>query len=485
MRDHILLYINGRPHELRGALAFISLSTFLREHLHLTGTKIVCAEGDCGSCTVLLGRPATGTLVYRPVCSCIQYLFQLDCTHIITIEGLKYDGRLNPIQESMVRNHGAQCGFCTPGFVVSMAALLDADHPPTECTLRRGLVGNLCRCTGYEPILKAGLDTDTTALRPLDQLYDTTAIAANLARHESEPVQLSADGRVLSKPVTLANACAFRAAHPDCLIVSGGTDLGVQANKGLREFRTVLTTRGLRELDGLTMQDHSIIAGASTTIADLEAFAARHLPDYARMLDLFGSPPVRNAGTLGGNIANGSPIGDTMPALLVLNAEVELAAPAGTRRVNINDFYTGYRKNVLQSDELILRIRIPLPAAPHEVLKVYKVSKRKDLDISTFTAAIWMRHAERRIDDVRIAYGGVAPTILRLPRTEESLRGKPLDEASFQRAGVVARGEIKPISDVRGAAEYRLRLAENILPKFFADLVAPVMPRHSSNGKGA
>lgn len=469
MRDFVLLYVNGQRFELRGTRLFQSLSDFLRYELQLTGTKVVCAEGDCGSCTVFVGRPRAGAMNYRTVCSCIQYLYQLDGSHIVTIEGLKYDGELNPVQSAMVRCQGAQCGFCTPGFVVSMCALFEDDATMTEHRLRRGLVGNLCRCTGYEPILKAGLDVDASKMRRLDELYPPTAYLPVLSQAAGEAV-LARDGeRTFFKPATIAEAVAFKRDYADCVIIAGGTDLGVQMNKGIRELRTVMSTAALEPLRELVVSDGQIIAGAGVSLSDLESATASAMPEYAAMLHHFGSPPIRNAGTLGGNIANASPIGDTMPALFVLNADIELTGVAGSRHVNINDFYIGYKQTVATQDELITRVFIPLPRSG-ELFKLYKVSKRKDLDISTFAAAIWMTiDAQRRITDARIAFGGVAATIVRMPLTEMALTGQLISEQLFDDAATVAISEIKPISDVRGSADYRSRLAGNILRKFFAE----------------
>jgi xanthine dehydrogenase small subunit len=484
MRDYLLLYINGQRHEITAERAFQPLSTFLREELGLTGTKIVCAEGDCGSCTVLLGKPNGQAIRYQPVCSCIQYLVQLDATHVITIEGLQYDGQLNPVQQAMVEHHGAQCGFCTPGFVTAMCSVLDEQPAVTTQEMCRGLVGNLCRCTGYGSILEAGQAVEFTKLRSLASLYDTATIAAELAAAERESLHLQTDGQVLAKPATVAEATQFLAQHPQCVIIAGGTDLGVQTNKGKRELSTLLSTRSLNELRGITVTDGIMTVGANTSLAELESAMQQHLPEYAAMLSRFGSPLIKHAGTLGGNIGNGSPIGDTMPGLYVLNAEVELTSPAGSRRANINQFYTGYRQSVRKTDELISRIVIPLPR-DGELYRLYKLSKRNDLDISTMTAAIWMRvnPAGDTIEQVRIAYGGVGPIILRLPQTEAFLTGKSFDLNTFRDAGPLARGEIAPISDVRGSDTYRWQLAENLLLKFFYEHTSTNESFVSENGR--
>jgi xanthine dehydrogenase small subunit len=471
MRDHIILYVNGQRCDLRGAVVFQSLSDYLRNGLGLTGTKVVCSEGDCGSCTVLLGRTRNGSVEYHSVCSCIQFVFQADGCHVVTVEGLGGNGDLDPVQEAIVQHQGTQCGLCTPGIVMSIHALLESDPVLSEQRLRQGLVGNLCRCTGYDPILRAGLQVDTERTPRMNQLFNSSTMSLELALACDQPVYLESAGRVFFKPATLAEASSFRSAHPDCVIVSGGTDLGVQVNKGVREIRTVLSTAALAELSELSVGDDEIVAGANLSIAELETAATEALPEYAALITRFGSPQIKNAATLGGNIANASPIGDTMPALFVLNAQVELSGAKGSRRVNINDFYTGYKQTVAAADELISRVVIPRLGCG-EVLKLFKVSKRQDLDISTFSAAIWLKLSGQSIQDVRIAYGGVAPRIVRLPRTEVHLKGSKLSADTFDSAGEIALSEISPISDVRGSAEYRNLLAANILRKLYYELDA-------------
>ena len=280
-----------------------------------------------------------------------------------------------------------------------------------------------------------------------------------------------AEGKAYFKPVSIESATQFKLANAHATIVAGGTDLGVQMNKTLREPHTFMSLSGLPVLRQIVRVADQLIVGACASLADVERACSEAIPEFARLLYYFGSPPIRSAGTLGGNIANGSPIADTLPALYVLDAQIELTSVGGSRRVNINDFFSGYKRTVMLDDELITRVLIPIPAAD-ELFRLYKVSHRKDLDISAFTAAFWIRRgADETIDDVRIAYGGVGPNVIRLQRTEEFLKASGLDQAAFDSAAEIARGEISPISDVRGAADYRLQLAENIMRKFFLDTI--------------
>ncbi len=469
MRDFLVIHVNGIRHEIRGHRAFQTLSNFLRYDLGLTGTKVVCAEGDCGSCTVLIGRPTNDDAMdYVPVTSCIQFLYQVDAAHVITIEGLKDDDELNPVQEAMAKCHGTQCGFCTPGFVVAMCSHFDRQPKVDERSLRGALVGNLCRCTGYESIVQAGLSVGRAKLRKIEDRFAARGAANLLRQLGAEPVAIAIDNRKFFKPVTVAQAAQFRAENPACVFIAGGTDLGVQVNKQIRDPAVVVHLAAINELRDIGVANGVLTIGALATLTDLQTATEKTWPEFARMLWRHGSPLIRNAGTLAGNIANGSPIGDTMPALYVINAEIELTSIRGSRRVNMNDFYTGYRKSVMAGDELITRVFIPLPKSD-EIVRLYKISKRHDLDISTFTAAFWMQRSNGVIGDIRIAYGGCGPNIIRLRKTESALIGKPFNEAEIDAATDITRSEITPISDVRGSADYRFLLAENLLRKFHAD----------------
>ncbi|MGZ8832099.1 MAG: xanthine dehydrogenase small subunit [Thermoanaerobaculia bacterium] len=467
MRDSVIFYLNGKRHTADAALATQSLSRYLRYDLRATGTKIVCEEGDCGACTVLIGRRENGSMRYRPINSCITFLFQLDCTHVVSVEGLTRNGKLTPVQEAMVRCHGAQCGYCTPGFIMAMAAMHEgsqiADRRSQD--IRAALTGNLCRCTGYEPIIKAGLEVQNQPA--IEELYPSAEMVRDFASIEREPLRA---GR-FSKPVTLKDAIEFKASNPKCVIVQGATDFGVWCNKRGFEPEAVLSLDGVDGLGELDVVGGELRVGGRVTLSQLESFVHDRVPELAQILDRFGSPQIKNAGTLAGNIANASPIADTLPFLYVTDARLELTGRNGVRTMPIASFYRGYKSLDLAADEIITRIIIPLPGRG-ETLRLYKVSKRSHLDISSFTAAMLMRRAGDRIDSIRIAYGGVGPLILRLPRTESFLTGKSFSLGTMEDAGAVAREEITPISDVRGSRDFRLQLAENVLRKFYYDVTA-------------
>lgn len=466
MRDYLLFYINGRQHRISGADTFTPLSTYLRYEQGATGTKVVCAEGDCGACTVMLGRLAGQDIEYKPVNSCIQFLHQVDCSHIITVEGLKQEGELHPVQAAMVNHHGAQCGYCTPGIVVAMCALFDCKRPADPQDIKDALTGNLCRCTGYESIITAGLNVETDRIASLRELYPADEMIEQFRSHANNPVLIEHEGKTCSLPSTVEEAVSFKAKHPGTVIVSGGTDVCVNINKRGFDPDVVLSLSNIAGLADLKVEDSHLVVGGKASLAALEEWTREELPELYKIMWLFGSPQIRNAGTLAGNIANGSPIADTLPWLFVMEALVELTGLKTKRLVNINSLYKGYKKLDMEADEMITRILIPLPEN-HETIRLFKVSKRQNLDISAFTAAIRMSIANDKIQKARLAYGGVGPVILRLSKTEAFLAGKETTLTTFQEAGKLAREEITPISDVRGSSDFRSQLAENILLKFY------------------
>jgi len=479
MRNYILLYVNGRRHKISGERCFQSLSDFLRYDLGLVGTKVVCAEGDCGSCTVLVGRRINEELKFEGFDSCILYLYQLDCTHVITVEGLKQDKRIHPLQQAMVDAMGSQCGYCTPGFVMSMAAMLESREALTRLSVQDGLTGNLCRCTGYEQIIEAALAltklrSASSGLQPASKSFSQKLMVAEFNRHASETVLCEYVQKWNGKtnkasvfvPCTIKEAIKFKQKNKNVTVVAGGTDISVQINKQYIEPKCTMSLANLKELDFIEVKNRKVKVGASVTWTKLRDFCQQHLPELSEIISIFASRQIRNAGTLAGNIANASPIADSLPFLHVIEAEIELRGNKGKRWININKFYHSYKKTEMRKSELITGIRWNLPDRT-DILKLFKVSKRKDLDISTFTAGILLKLKHGKVKKARLAYGGVGPIVLRLPKTESFIEGKPVTKSVFQQAGTIASDEISPISDVRASSSYRTQLAENILIKFF------------------
>jgi xanthine dehydrogenase small subunit len=484
-RDYILLYVNGVRHEVRGQRAFQTLADFLRRDLQVVGTKIMCAEGDCGACAVLVGKPSPSEpskLAYASVDSCIFFLWQADRCHVVTVEGLAGESQLHPVQQAIVDCHGSQCGFCTPGFVVQLAELLTGRQtPPSVDEVRLSLSGNLCRCTGYQPLLEAARSAKfpvpdlNEKYRPEGMISDFTAAAGKSIDISAEPALVLKQDvppvpRHLYAPATVEDAVRFKATHPAATIIAGATEIGVRTNKFQQDPAVILSLANLPAItESVTVKSGVMHIGPRATWALIERACEEHLPEFTKIIRVFGGPAIRNVATLAGNIANASPIADSIPLLMVLEGSLELTSPANVREVPINSFYRGYKQIDLAANELITSIRIPLPAM-EDLLRLYKVSKRRDLDISTFGAAVWMQVSDGRITACRIAYAGVAQTVLRLSKTEAALIGQPVREETFTKAGKVARAEVSPISDVRGSADFRLQLCQNILTKFYYEV---------------
>jgi xanthine dehydrogenase small subunit len=472
MLDHVLLYVNGQRHEVRGRDVFLSLSDFLRRRLGLVGTKIVCSEGDCGACTVLIGRAAAdgSRLIYRSVDSCIQFLFQLESTHVVSVEGIGGETSPSAVQQAMIECHGSQCGFCTPGFVVAMTGILEDREELNETSMRCGLTGNLCRCTGYTAIIEAGEKLDVEEHERMASKYPADAMISEFMSRQTESIEVEAEWdsqlHLCSSPTDLAGALAFLAKHPDATIVAGATDIGVRINKQAKVPGTILDLNRICDLERIAVESSELVLGSRASWTALEQVCEARVPELHKIVRVFGAPQIRNVGTIGGNIANASPIADSLPFLYVMEAVLELQSASGKREVNINDFYKGYKKLDMRPGELITGVRVPLPA-DDELLRLYKVSRRRDLDISTFTAALRLRLDGDTIAEAAIAFGGVGPVVIRARKTQEFLRGRTLDEETMQQAGDVAASEITPISDVRGVADYRYQLTRNVLKKFY------------------
>ena len=475
MRDFIQLFVNGKPHQVTGAQALWTLSDFLRIQLGLVGTKIVCNEGDCGACSVLVGRrcQTNNELQYRSVDSCIVFMHQLDQAHVVSIEGLGEPQELSAVQKAMVDCHGSQCGYCTPGFVVAMHGLFEENEQAamtlSDDCLRLGLSGNLCRCTGYVQIMEAGRSVSATDVQSIKEKYATAPMMSVFGSLKDSPIKIDTGEQVVFMPRTLDQACEFKAEFPSARIVGGATDIGVQHNHGRPRGDVSMCLSQVHELTEIVADDDALVIGAAATWTQILPYVDQRYPDFADVLLRFGSPQIRNLGTIGGNLANASPIADSIPFLYVVDAKLNLRSTAGTRQVSINDFYQGYKQFDLQENELIESIHCPRIDA--QELKLYKISKRRDMDISTFTAAFLIGRDGDTITDARIALGGVGPTVVRTRQAEELLVGKEFSIETMRQAGKIAASEITPISDVRGSDSYRSQLAENIFVKCFHDLV--------------
>ena len=449
-----------------------TLLEVLREDLACTGTKEGCGEGDCGACTVVLGEVEDGKLKYRAINSCIRLAHSVDGMALWAVEDLAADdGTLHPAQEAMVQCHGSQCGFCTPGFVMSLFGMYQ-NHVCHGETITRELAqeelsGNLCRCTGYRPILDAAQTMHHWPAVPVDE-PDLLQKLEQLAQSRKG---LQANSSYIL-PQNLAALLAARAAHPEAQIVAGCTDVGLWVTKMHRRFDQVLDVTQVQELRRVERYENHIAIGAAVALTDAFDALIQDRPQLKTFANRFAGLPVRNSGTLGGNVANGSPIGDSMPLLIALNANVVLmsqrAGQQVCRELPLEQLYTGYRQNVMAPDEVLAWIKVPTPLKG-EQLKAYKISKRYDDDISAVCLVINMTVENKVITRVSIGAGGVAPTPVRAVKTETALRGQPWTQNTVKQATATLRAEFQPISDMSASAAYRSEVLGNLMQRFWLE----------------
>ena len=466
MTNCLRFILDGKLVELDRVEPTRTVLQYLREDLLRVGSKEGCAEGDCGACTVVLAELIGDALEYRAVNACIQFLPTLDGKALFTVESLKAgDGSLHPVQQSMVDYHGSQCGFCTPGFIMSMFALYKNNPAPTRAEIDDALSGNLCRCTGYRPIIDAcnhmydypvPADNDSQLLEQLRDLQRQQCLSVELeqARYYA--------------PTTVEELAGLYQQHPDAKILAGGTDVGLWVTKQLRELPLLIYLGNVAQLKQIRQQNNALEIGAAVTLTDAFAEISVHHPELSEMFRRFASVPVRNAGTLVGNVANGSPIGDSMPALMVLNTQVKLRQGTAVRTIALADLYLDYMKNALQAGEFIEAIEIP-PREAGIQLRCYKLSKRFDQDISAVCMTIALRLDGDRVADIRIALGGMAAIPKRATLTEQLLIDGPWDEAAIKAAMQELSADFAPLSDMRASANYRSRATANLLYRFYLE----------------
>lgn len=470
MRRAVRFWLGDELCEVEDPAPTTTLLDWLRGPGRRRGVKEGCNEGDCGACTVLLTRLRDSRLVREPICACIRLLATIDGCHIATVEDLARDGALHPVQRAMVEQHGSQCGFCTPGFVTSLWALrLDRPDPPEEAEIAARLAGNLCRCTGYGPIVRAARAMyELEPAPPADPLLAEAELwhTRLAAVHDAEPLVLDGpDGARLIAPVDLDELAALRARHPDALLLAGGTDIGLWITKELRRPPLILWLGRVAELQRIEEGPEGLRIGAAVTWREAAPALRRLAPGLGELVLRFAGEQIRSAATVVGNLANASPVGDGPPALLALDARLVLRHGDRRRELPLAEFYRSYRQTALAPGEFVEAVRIPRPT-PGTRFRFEKVCKRRDQDIATVSAGIALRLADGRVEQVRLAFGGMAAIPARARAAEAELAGALWGEAAIERAGAALARDFEPISDHRGSAAYRRTVAANLLRRF-------------------
>jgi xanthine dehydrogenase small subunit len=474
MRGEIRFLLDDRPRRLARLDPTMTVLDYLREVEHLTGTKEGCNEGDCGACTVVVARPRDGRLDYRAVNACIQLVGTLDGCQLITVEHLAKAGRLHPVQQAMVDCHGSQCGFCTPGFVMSLFAMTrDHEDFPGEAVVDDTLAGNLCRCTGYAPIVRAARQAYDH--RPGDDAFaagESATLATLAGLQDGEAVEVGDGGRRFLAPVRLDDLAALYEANPEATLTAGSTDVGLWVTKAMKRPETVIYSGRVAELQRIEAAGETLEIGAGVTYTDAMALLARHYPDMGEVIRRLGSVQIRNVGTIGGNIANGSPIGDSPPLLIAAGATLHLRKGGVRRSLPLEDFFLAYGRQDRQPGELVERISLPLPQ-PGTHFRAYKVSKRFDQDITAVLGAFSLEIADGKVTSARLAYGGLAAVPRRAAAAEAALAGRPWSETMVAAAMAALAEDFQPLTDWRASREYRLKVAQNLLRRCWVETTAP------------
>lgn len=474
MRKSIVLYLNGKREDVKPEHSFMSVAEFLRYKKGLTGTKIVCSEGDCGACTILVSRLVAGSMTpYKSLNSCISFLYLLDRCHLITVEGVGEISHMHPVQKSMVESHGAQCGYCTPGFICAMAQMSNdlkkLNKKPCEKKVKNYLSGNLCRCTGYEPIIKAGLNIDMSKVETFESFYHNELIGQDLNSLDPH-ISVSYLDKSVYLPSTLEEALEYKSKNQNTSLVAGATDLGVVHNKGKVNLIDILSLNNISSMYEIKNNIDSVEFGAKVGLTSVEQACLKDFPEFSSMLHIFASPQIKNTATLVGNIINASPISDTTPFLRVAEAKLKLVSASKVRVVDINEFIKdGYKKLDIGGDEIVQSVIIP--KTQHKY-KLYKVSVRKDLDISTVTFACRYKMNKDLIEDISLAFGGVGAYVIRPFALEDKIKGQKLSQSHFKNYAKEVRSMMQPLSDHRGSCEYRYQLCENLMLRFCDEVMS-------------
>ena len=449
-----------------------SVLDYLRETLQQKGTKEGCASGDCGACTVVMGEVVDGGMQYRAINACITPMASFHGKQLITVEHLKQGEILHPVQQTMVDCHGSQCGFCTPGFIMSMFAYRKSHAHPNREHICEALGGNLCRCTGYRPIIDAAVQMFESPLE--DQFTSAegktiSALQAIAGGGDGAEVVLNNGEKSYFSPTSVGNLSRLLQQYPGAKLVAGGTDLCLEFTQFLREFNTLIYTGRVVEMLRVEETESAIEIGGAVSFSDCAEFLVRYYPDLEELLARLGSLQIRNQATIAGNVANASPIADMPPVLIVLDAQLVLRCGDETRLLPVRDYYKGYKETAQGESEFIERVIVPKPKAGY-AFRVYKVSKRLEDDISATCGAFYLKMEGGVVSDARIAFGGMAAIPTRAGKCEQALIGQIWNEHTIEVAMAALAEDFLPISDFRASAEYRLSVSQNLLKRFYLEL---------------
>lgn len=461
--------------ELTSVSPDLTVLDWLRIYRRRTGTKEGCGSGDCGACTVVLasvneqedGQPQ---LTYQSINSCITFIGALHGKQLLTVESLATNGELHPVQQCMVNEHGSQCGFCTPGFVMSLYALYqqNSDTETLKANVEQALGGNLCRCTGYRPIVQAAenaLDMKKSVKTPTELNGEESNTLNKLVQINKEAANIVG----FYQPDNLPAFTTFLQSNPTARILAGGTDLALEVTQQMRNLPSIVSVNAVPELKSIQLGENQIELGAAVTLNDCMSVLQDRIPGSRELLLRFGSDQVRNQGTIGGNIGSASPIGDLPPLLIALDATITLQKGDDTRTIALEDHYLGYRQTTLQSGEFIRSVNIPLPAV-EDHFSVHKISKRTDDDISSVCLAVYLPMRNGVVNNARLAFGGMAATPVRAKDAEHKLNGTEFSQVSVLQAQEAIALELKPMSDARASAAYRLQVAQNLLQRVLLEV---------------
>ena len=465
--DTIQFLLNNKIYKIKNPDPNKTILSYVRDDLKKTGTKEGCAEGGCGACTIVLGELNKNKIIYKAINACISFLPILNGKQLILVEDLTNDNKLHPVQEAMVKFHGSQCGFCTPGFTMSLFSMHKNFKLINNQVIDEALSGNLCRCTGYRPIIDAAKSLNNK--KDQDQFKKNKNQTISLLRKiKNVDLEINNRGKKYFAPKTITNLKKILKKFPNAKILSGGTDLSLEVTKLRKELKTIISLNSIEKLNFIKKTKNSLEIGATTPLIDFQNFIKKYYEDFYDILKRYGSLQIRNVGTIAGNIATASPIGDALPLLLTLDAKIVIQGLKQTKVFSLNEFFISYRKTKLKKGEFIFSIKIPINK--NKIFKAYKISKRFDDDISSVCGSFSFLINKNKITKVAIAYGGMSEIPKRAKTIEKKLINSEFSENTFNKAVNLINKDFSPLDDMRASKNYRINVAKNLLLKAFYEI---------------